>query len=53
MERIKRTFKKLTIKKSFALLILLFLLLDIFYAWQLQACFSSFRENTMRCPPLS
>jgi len=30
MERIKRTFKKLTIKKSFALLILLFLLLDIF-----------------------
>ena len=30
MERIKRTFKKLTIKKSLALLILLFLLLDIF-----------------------
>ncbi|WP_195841723.1 histidine kinase dimerization/phospho-acceptor domain-containing protein [Eisenbergiella porci] len=30
MERIKHTFKKLTIRKSFALLILLFLLLDIF-----------------------
>lgn len=29
MERIKRTFRKLTIRKSFALLILLFLLLDI------------------------